>query len=224
MKKIISIILAVVLAFSTVICTAYATEDDSSTEPQQPISWEEYEEVATMYICATANSFTGHVWLYFENLTDCDIPIGYTVISPGEGMSVGSLRNTRKNGGGTYYNGEVAMANSLDSLCEHTYSIGMNLTPDQLKKENEKICKKNSYDMIFNNCGVFASTIWNSVSNKKIIHIVFPALTILSMLTNGADKGVLNMNKAQKERIYKQKKDGCIEASTDSFRVSCVNW
>ena len=195
---------------------------DEPDEPDEP-TLDDYEYVVTMYICATANSFTGHVWLYFENLTECDVPIGFTTLAPHKGMSVGSLRNTRKSGGGTYYNGEAMMATlkgKLDKVCAHTHSLKMDLTKEQLDTVNEKIKSRNFYEMIFCNCGVFATKVWNSVSDERVVHIVFPAFTILNMKISGAKKGVLRMQEA--DVAYKQTDDGCFVADNKSFRIPCI--
>lgn len=229
-KKVISILSATVIFFSALTCTVGAASEKNfaaqKAVEEQSKTWEDYDEAAEMYICATADSLSGHVWLYFKNITDCDIPIGYTTLGAGEEISVGSLRNTRKDGGGTYYNGEGMMASkNPDKICEHTYSLKMTVTPAQLKKVNEKICKMNSYDLIFNNCGVFATVIWNSVSEKKVIHIVFPALTILSMITLKAQKGELNMRAAAElNKAFKQKKGECVPVKDINSLInsSCI--
>lgn len=244
MKKILSVLLAVICVFSLAM-TAFAedtaaqpetavTDENTETaedaadpeEPEEPVEPEEVFDV-TMYICATANSLTGHVWLYFVNNSNVTVKIGYADLEPGMGMSVGSLRNSRKDGGGTYYNGEAAMAardGKLESLKNHTHSLKMSLTKEQLEKVNEKIKSKNVYEMIFCNCGVFATSVWNSVSNKKVVHIVLPIFTILNMKILGAKKGELQMQNPTGFKAFKQTKDGCRPASEDSFNISCVNF
>lgn len=218
MKKAISIIMSVIFIFSTLTCTVNAGNVNISPEYiEEPSTWEDCDEVVEMYLCAVTNVVPGHVWLYFKNLTEFDVPIGYTFIEPGQEMSVGSLSHSRKYGDGTYYNGEGIMAtNNADDICKHTFTLKMSLSPDQLKTVNKKICSKDNYDLIFNNCGVFATSVWNSVSDKKIIHIVFPFLTILNMLLFGAKKGELDMTPAaQSKKAYKQRKGFCEDVSDD---------
>lgn len=243
MKKIISIILACILAFSAAgaACTAFAQEItepvsmesieptdnvdaiDDTTEPE-----EEPEVIdVTMYICATAKSLTGHVWLYFVNNSNVPVFVGHVEIQPGQEMSVGSLRNSRKSGGGTYYNGEAMMAardGKLDSLCSSTTSLKMSLDKDQLEKVSNKIKSMNYYEMIFCNCGVFATQVWNSVSDKKVVHIVLPMFTILNMDILGAEKGVVRMKDPEEVGAYKQKRDTVEKADPKSFRITCVNF
>ncbi len=189
-------------------------DDEEDTDPDR--------EVVSMYLCATANSLTGHVWLYFENLTDSDLPLGYAVLKANSFMSVGSLRNTRKNHGGTYYNGEAFMAKNPEKLKEHTTSIKMNLTEEQLKTVSEEIKSHNLYILVGWNCGNFACKVWNSVSDEHVVHIVFPVFTILSMLIHGGEKGTVLMKHPDISEVFKQTKDGIIQADAKSFRISCI--
>ena len=179
-------------------------------------------ETIKMFLCATAHSFTGHVWLYFENHTSEDLPLGYATLKSGASMTAGSLRNTRKNHGGTYYNGEAFMVKDPEKLQKHTTSIEMDITKEQLEKVSEEIKSRNLYILIGWNCGNFACKVWNSVSDKHIVHFVFPAFTILSMLIHGAIKGEVLLKKPDISEVFKQNKDGIIQADEKSFRISCI--
>lgn len=226
MKRFISFFMAMVLAFTGLSCAVTAADVDPAPEVTDVVlptgdedtkTWEDCDEVVEMYLCAVTNVVPGHVWLYFKNLTEYNVPIGYINIEPGQEISVGSLAHSRKYGDGTYYNGEGIMAtNNADGVCEHTFTLKMKLTPEQLKTVNKKICSMDNYDMIFNNCGVFATIVWNSVSDKKVVHIVFPFLTIINMLMYGAKKGELNMRPAaESKKAYKQRKGYCDDISHD---------
>lgn len=244
MKKIISVLLTIISIFtlSGTALTAFA-EDTAETvisenrechevsdETGESDFSNEPEGRVIMYLCATAHSFTGHVWLYFINNTDKTVTIGYVDLQPGQEMSVGSLRNTRKDGGGTYYNGEAMMAamdGKLDSLCEHTTSLKMNLNDEQIDIVSEKIKATNTYELIFCNCGIFAARVWNSVAPNKVVHIVFPVITIFFMNIAGAEKGAVRMKGPLDEdgiKPLKQNSTGVHEASPDSFNLSCVNF
>lgn len=185
--------------------------------------WEtdENSPVAMMYLCATANSLTGHVWLYFDNISDKNINVGYVELEPGEQTSVGSLKNTRTDGGGTYYNGEAYMAKSIDTTGAHTTYLSIPLTSEQLKTVSDQIQKRNSYNLIVWNCGNFATAVWNSVSPHKIVHVVFPIFTVFQMLIHGAKKG-LTMTRPPISDCYKQVDGGIKKASASSFNYSCV--
>ena len=197
-------------------------EPEEPEEPEVPSIYD-YEFVATMYLCANALAFPGHVWLVFENLTECEIPLGYVTLNPHEVMSVGSLGNTRYDGGGTYYNGETMMAQGkLDRVCKNTVSLKMNLTMKQLEKVNSKIKSLNAYQFIFWNCGCFATQVWNCVSSKKVVHIVLPVFTVLNMYILGAKNGQIRMPETTIDRAFKQKRDCAVPANEKSFRRSCV--
>lgn len=236
MKKTIKIIISVILAICITMTTfvfAFAEEgtlvqNDPATENTETEEKDPNQIVAKMYICATANSLTGHVWLYFTNLTDEELEIGQAKLAPYDSMSVGALRNTRHDGGGIYYNGEAYMArNDPDKKCRHTTSLEMELTREQLCSVTEKIKTKkslNSYNLIFWNCGAFATEIWNSVSDKKVVHIVLPIFTILNMNILGAQKGVVKMDCCKNiSKVFKHKNDGeAVAADEKSFRLSCI--
>ncbi len=241
MKKILSVLLAIIAVFSltTSAFTAFADDIEENTiieneeisentdNPDTPDEPEKHFDV-TMYLCATANSLSGHVWLYFVNNSNYPVNIGYYEnLQPGQGISVGSLNFFRKSGGGTYYNGEAMMAamdGKLDDLRKHTTSLEMSLTEEQLEKVNNKIKSMNFYDFIFCNCGVFATQVWNSVSSKKVVHLVFPVFTVAFMKILGAKTGVLTMDDPRDGvGAWKQRKNGCEVANNKSFNYSCVN-
>lgn len=186
---------------------------EKQIDPNQPL--------VTMYLCATARTFTGHVWLYFDNFSEVTVDIGYVRLEPGKQTSVGSLRNTRKDGGGTYYNGEAFMARNLETTGNHTTYLKMDLNLNQLNKISEEIKSRNFYNIIVWNCGNFAAAIWNSVSSHKIIHITFPIFTILEMNMHGAKKGLV-MTRPDIENVYKQVKGGVKQARAESFETCCV--
>lgn len=241
MKKVLSLLLALVCIF-TLTAAAFTAYAEDAGSPSATVTAGEGEETpdepeppappkfdVTMYICATANSLTGHVWLYFINNSDVPVTVGYLVLQPGQETSVGSLRNTRKNGGGTYYNGEAMMAakdGKLDSLRGKTTSLKMTLNESQLNTVSEKIKSINYYEMIFFNCGMFATKVWNSVADKKVVHIVLPVFTILNMKTAGGKSGELLMKNPVETGVgaYKQKSGGIEPADEKSFNISCVNF
>lgn len=229
-KRIFSVLIAIVMLFGTFSVSVFAEDCvvnkyETNSAEQQFMSEDNEEYVATMYLCATANSFTGHVWLYFENLTDGDLRLGYVTMMPHEGMSVGSLGVLHRDGAGVYYNSEVMMGtldHNLDKVQRHTYSLKMNLTKEQFEKVSEKIKSHNFYELIVWNCGSFATTVWNSVSKKKIVHIIFPALTVLNMIIHGAEHGTLRMKESSIDRAFKQRKGYAEPAHTASFVWSCI--
>lgn len=237
MRKIISLFLVCIFIF-TLSTPAFAAEepvsgseitdqitdtDITEVDSEEPADTNNY--VVKLYLCITLNSLTGHLWLYFENLTDRELPLGYVTLQPYEEMSVGSLRNTRKDRGGTYYNGEAYMAKNLESVKNHTTSVSTYLTYEQLLTINEKIKGSNTYVLIGYNCGDFACKCWNSVApkGKKVVNILVPLFTIAQVSSIGV-KGEPLMKRPDETRIFKQEKNGVRQANTKSFRISCVNW
>lgn len=244
LKKIISVLLVIALFITTFSCTVFAKEsttgsfsivageEENPSNPEEEASKEFNEEewgnapVVRVYLCLTVNSFTGHVWLYFVNLTPYELPLGYVTLQPYEEMSVGSLRNTRKDGGGTYYNGEAFMADDLNSVGRHTRSIYEDINYDQLKTIGKKITSRNSYILLFDNCGDFACACWNTIapSGKKVVNVLVPLFTAVNLAIVGGKKNQIVMKRPDISRTFKQTKNGIKQADEKSFRASCVNW
>lgn len=193
------------------------TQDFILTDPVPPT--EKY--VATMYLCATTYSVTGHMWLYFENLTDHNIDVGYVTVCPGGTISVGCLRNSRADGGGTYYNGEAFMAKNLQETGNHTWYLSKDITEAELRKVSEAICSHNIYSIVGYNCTNFACDVWNTVASIKMIPLCLPALNVLLMSLVGAQKGLV-MERPTIDNVYKQTSNGVFQASPSSFKASCV--
>lgn len=216
MKKFISVILILCIMFScAVTVTAYAEDGEEQQiiqeDEQQEQEKQETQYVAKMYICSRI-IILGHVWLYFENLTDENITIGCYNLEPEQGVSVGTFLFTRYNGGGIYYN--------IETYCGHKHSLkrtvsqSMMLTKEQLEKVNKKILASNSWTP-FTNCGLFATKVWNSVSDRHIPYAVFPILTKIAIKRH--NEGVPNFFVPSKEQCFRQK------GRKDKARLKQVN-
>lgn len=155
-------IIAVIMTFIMLICAVPVSASAASNETY----------VAKMYIC-TRTKTSGHVWLYFENLTKGEITVGCYKLPAGQGVTVSAYNIVRKDGKGNYYN--------IDGYCLNKYGSGgtvcasMNLTSSQLKKVSAKILERNSWSGT-KNCCYFAGTVWNSVSPNKLKIYLVPSL------------------------------------------------
>ena len=234
MKKTLSFLFAVIMIFSAV-CSAASAADmsspraayaeangieseepsetgdsdepeipDTPDNPETPDEPDEEQYVARLYICSRI-VFIGHAWIYVENLTDDVIMVGCYPCPAGQGVSVGTSLFTRADGAGNYYNMEAYMGNKKG--LSGTKSISMLLDKSQLETVNEKILKTNEWTP-FTNCCLFASKVWNSVSDRHVAYGVFPFVTLLSMLSD--NEGVPDMYYPDASQCYKQKgkKDG----------------
>lgn len=207
-------------------------EEEMVAEPIEAVTSLEFnadewgdKPVARVYLCTTVASLFGHVWLYFINLTPYELPLGYVTLQPYEEMSVGSLRNSRTDGGGTYYNGEAYMAGDLNKVCKNTVSSSMEISYDQLLTMGNKIKSRNSYIVFGNNCGDFACSVWNTVApaGKKVVNILVPWFTILVHRMAGGRNGQIKMKRPDISRCFKQVSGGVKQAHASSFNTSCVN-
>lgn len=215
MKKLISVLLTVCLMFA--LCApVFAGGGGEETPTLTYDTVDSNVSVVKMYYCVSFR----HVWLYFENLCDFEVPLGYVTLAPHECMSVGSLSYLRPNGPGTYYNAEAYFATS--GTPSGTCSINMNLNHSELERVNEVIRSLNFYLFTFWNCGVFASLVWNSVSSSPILHFIFPALTMVEVLIAGGSFGTPVMADVPAERVYKQVSGGVEQANTGAFGYAPV--
>lgn len=164
------------------------------------------DAVAEMSIFSyTANAFdTGHAWLYFENISDEDITVGKYVLSPGEGVSIGTFKYSRSDGAGIYYN--------VEAYCTARYgssgrvSRTQTITEAQLAAVNTKILNNNNWTLS-RNCVYFAELVWNTVSGQKI---ETPSLPLSAKIA--IKRGTYATNKAMNVpaagKVFKQKGSG----------------
>lgn len=162
-KRLTAFIIAVIMLLGALPLSSSAASDETY--------------VAKMYICSRTK-ITGHVWLYFENLTDHDITVGCYTLPKGQGVTVSAYNTARKDGKGNYYN--------IDGYCLNKYGSGgttcasMTITASQLKTVSAKILERNSWSGT-KNCCYFAGNVWNSVANKKVKILLLPSLMALNI-------------------------------------------
>lgn len=158
MKKALSLILAIPMLFTALSFSVCAADDTT---------------VARMWLCSeiSDNSGVGHIFLYFENLTDETITVGRYKVAPHGDVSVGSFGTEGPRGGGVYYNNETALTHYSQLM-----GIPTDLDADELNTVTNKIKNYNRWDPIFN-CNYFALLGWNAGSDSDIPFLIFPGLT-----------------------------------------------
>lgn len=164
------------------------------------------QAVARMSIFSyTAHAFdTGHSWLYFENISDEQIIVGKYVLAPGEAVSVGIFKYTRKDGEGVYYN--------VEAYCSDKYgasgrvSLTQTITASQLRSVSSQINSKNRWRVTYN-CASFAADIWNSVTGKSVFSGNTPSCLKTSIRTKGCEKN-RPMQVPQASQCYKMRGSG----------------
>ena len=174
-KKLLALLLALVLALSCAVVAFAEDGDTPAEEPSTPVY------VARMYICARV-VFFGHVWMYFENLTDGDLTVGVYTVPAGQGVSVGAMGNSRSDGKGIYYNVEAYMIHKMGG--SGTVGRSMLLTQDQLNTVNATILERNEWSLSSNNCCRFATRVWNSVADNKVSYAFLP-ITVKGRIGSG---------------------------------------
>lgn len=159
--------------------------------------------IGRMYIC-TQVVFLGHSWIYIESTFDGEIPVGCYTMKPFGSVSVGTFLFSRRDGMGVYYNVERYCANEY-GLKGQAW-LGMDITKDDIEKVSKEIKSWNYWDPYFN-CTFFAAKVWNSVSDKFIMPMMFPIFIKAQTQTKGGNKNIV-MQDVEPEECFKQKKTG----------------
>lgn len=180
-------------------------DEPDEPEPPKP-TFEELPGdyvVGKMYIC-TQIVFLGHSWIYIESTFDGEIPVGCYTMKPFGSVSVGTFLFSRADGMGVYYNVERYCANEYG--LKGQVWLGEDITKDDIKTISREIKNWNYWDPYFN-CTFFASKVWNSVSDKFMMPMMFPMFTKAQTKTQGGNSAIV-MQDVEREDCYKQKKSG----------------
>ena len=158
MKKLLSVLPAMMMLLTVVSFGASAADDTN---------------IARMWICSemSTNSGIGHIFLYFENLTDKTITVGKYKVAPHGDVSVGCFGTEGPDGAGVYYNLETYLTHYNQLM-----GLSTELTAAELEATNRKLNSFDRWDPIFN-CNYFALLGWNAGSDSDIAFLIFPGLT-----------------------------------------------
>lgn len=148
------------------------------------------------------NAFsTGHSWLYIENLTDRTLTVGVYELEPGEAVSVGTFRYSRKEGRGIYYNVERYCVNKFGA--SQRYSLSETVTAGELNSISKKINSYSGKWTPVKNCAYFAANVWNGISKIRLVSGSTPSCLRTSIKLHGGKRGIA-MSDVAAENVYKQ--------------------
>lgn len=200
-KRVLSLLLAVVMLVPFAL-PAFAESD---------------EIVARVSIVSyLKNAFsTGHSWLYIENLSDKTLTVGIYQLEPGDSVSVGTFKNSRKEGRGIYYNVERYCVNKFGASAR--YSLSETVTESELNGISRKINSYSGKWTPVKNCAYFAAYVWNSISKIHLISGSTPSCLRTSIRLHGGKRGIA-MSDVSADNVYKQ--DG---SSLRVVRASALN-
>ncbi len=173
---------------------------DSPDTPDTPDAPQPQQVVARLYICCRV-LFFGHTWIYVENKTQQPLQVGVVYVAPGQGVSVGTHKFRRADGGGIYYNVEAYMTHKRGS--SGTVARGMDLTSAQLQTVNDMIVYNNSWSLS-NNCNRFATRVWNSVAPDQVGYTFLP----LSEKGKIGSGGAPSMTNPSRDQVLRQNGGG----------------
>ncbi len=170
----------------------------------------QYEEgtVALMYLCSNWTGFPslGHIWAYFENVSEEPLRLGAYDLPAGEGVSVGTFGLTRSDGFGIYYNIEAYTSN-VYGMDDSLY-LRVELNSQKFEKISRKILNANWWDPIIVNCAFFAITKFNiGYDGFMFPWVVFPGIARMNMKRRDA-QSPLTMFDPGRDRVFKQKGRG----------------
>lgn len=185
MKKIISVFLAALMLFSVLSLSVSAADNE--------------EYVARMWFCSEISGETGigHIFLYFENLTDEPIMVGRYEVAPYDDVSVGNFGTEGPRGGGVYYNLEqdLTQYHSLKAISEK-------ITAEELAKVNKKITNYSHWTVIMN-CYYFAAMGWNAAADNTVPFMIFPTFARIMIQLRGGKSNPFELY-SKDDPVYKQ--------------------
>lgn len=200
MKKFISVILTVCIIFCSLAVFASAKDED----------------VVNIYICARSTaSPLGHLWVYFENLTDKTVMVGDYALPAKQGVSVGTWGTKGKDGAGVYYNVEAYSAGHYG--ISGIISAKDGLTAEELEKVSREITDSDIWTPFFCNCMGFAFTVWDECCRPALIPLVFPFIGRLEMLIFLGASRDLQMYIPNADQVYRQVKGKGIKPVSDGM-------
>lgn len=188
-KRLLCLLLAAVMAFS-VSLPAFAKSNDPVVARLSSVSY--VKNVVS----------TGHSWLYIENISNKTLTVGIYKLRPGEAVSVGTFKYSRKEGKGIYYNVELYCNSHFGT--GGRYSVTTEITESQLEGVSKKI---NSYAEKWTpvkNCAYFVANVWNGVSKPRLTSGSTPSCLKTSIKLHGGKRNIA-MQDAPAEKVFKQR-------------------
>lgn len=207
-KRLLTVILSLFLIFTLSINsfaqTSHFDKQEEITYPKVDETVTVIEDIAIIHFCAVPLGgyfLFGHAWVYIENISENEIQIGAYTLEPGKSISVGTSSFAGKNGWRLYYNLETFTEKDANYI-----SIKDTISLDELDAMNKVIRNYNHWNPIIN-CTFSSSAIWNTVSDKHLIPMVFPIFSMIQMWIHGTDDD-FRMGAFEKGTICVQDKFG----------------
>lgn len=208
MKKFVSVLLALVIAFS-VILPVMATETEIGTDNEIVSEPAENGAVATISLCTSVYVWpiSGHTWIYVHNISDEPIQVGHYTVPVGEGVSMGAFSFSVSDGWGIYYNVEAYKENTKNRM-DRVWSKTESIDAGQLETLTNSLINYPNYWGVVGNCATFAFSIWNAVTGDFYFSLLIPAITQIMLMVSGAKRGNLEMFCPSRDNVYRLKGQG----------------
>ena len=191
LKRILAVLLSIIILAGALVIPVAAGSTESD------------EIVARMYIGHKDRylNFSGHTWIYIENLSDHELMVGAYPLKKGKGVSIGTFGYAIANGKGLYYNVEAYRYRNDEE--DASIYVSKDLTQEQLDKVSKKIRKSGIWDYTLN-CAYSAIGIWNASFGKPLVYVMIPTLHQVQILMKPSHAKGLKMQPAKTSDVYKQ--------------------
>lgn len=191
LKRILSVLLALVVLIGTLVIPVAAGDSESE------------KIVARIYIAHKERylNMSGHTWIYIENLSDHELTVGAYPLKKGKGVSIGTYGYQISNGRGLYYNVEAYRYRNDDE--DDSIYVSKDLTQSQFDKVSKKIRRSGTWDYTLN-CAYSAIGIWNASFGKPMVYLLFPTLHQLQILMKPSCQKGLKMQAPKSDEVFKQ--------------------
>lgn len=156
----------------------------------------------------------GHSWLYIENISKKTLTVGVYELKPGEAVSVGTFKYSRKEGKGIYYNVELYCNEHYGA--NGRYSLTTEITESQLASVSKKINNYGSKWTPVKNCAYFVANVWNGISSIRLISGSTPFCLKTSIRLHGGKRNIA-MQGITADKVFKQKGSSLVQVRSSAL-------
>lgn len=191
LKRIFAVLLSIIIIAGSLVIPVAAGDSESEAI------------VARIYIAHKARylNFSGHTWIYIENLSDHELTVGAYPLKKGKGVSIGTYGYQISSGRGLYYNVEAYRYRNDDA--DDSIYVSKDLTQSQFDKVSKKIRRSGTWDYTLN-CAFGAIRIWNASFGKPMVYVLIPPLHQLQILMKPSHQKGLKMQEPKTNEVFKQ--------------------
>ena len=200
-KKLLCVVLTALMVFAVAL-PSFAKGNDAPVARLSAVSY-------------VKNMFShGHSWLYIENISNKTLTVGIYELKPGEAVSVGTFKYSRKEGKGIYYNVELFCNEKFKT--GGRYSLTTEITESQLEGVSRKINSYSGKWTPVKNCAYFVANVWNGVSKIRLVSGSTPSCLKTSIRLHSGKKNI-PMQSITADKVFKQKGNSLVQVRSSAL-------